>query len=90
MLQAHPAIRYLAVVARDWPAVFDALKAQLEEPGHVLTVEVICDRRSGPRRRGERRKQRASTPGRRQRERRGQPPDTWTTLGFVMVPQRER
>ena len=82
--------RYLAVVARNQPAVFDALKAQLEEPGHVLAVEVIWDRRRGPRRRGERRKQRPPTAGRRQRERRGRPPETWSTLGFVMVLQPER
>ena len=79
--------RYLAVVARDRPAVFDALKAQLEEPGHV---DVIWDRRGGSRRRGERRKRRPPTPGRRQRERRGRPPETWSTLGFVMVLQPER
>ena len=81
------ATQYLAVVARDRPAVFSALKAPLEEPGHV---EVLCDRRGGPRRKGERRKLQASTPGRRQQERRGQPPETWTTLGFVMVPPPER
>jgi hypothetical protein len=87
MSTARLGTRYLAVVARDRPAVFHGLKAQLEEPGHV---EVIWDRRGAPRRRGERRKRRASTPGRRQRERRSRPPETWTTLGFVMVPQPKR
>jgi len=72
---------YLAIVDRGKPGLLQSLKAQLEEPG---LVEVVWDRRLSSRRRGDR----AVAGGPRRGDRRGEPPLTWATLGFVLVPQR--
>jgi hypothetical protein len=74
--------RYFAVVRRGETELFRTLlHALTDNPG---PVQVIWDRRSRERR------QRGG-PGsldRRRSERRGYPPATWLTLGFVFAPYR--
>jgi hypothetical protein len=68
-------LRYLLVVRRDRPDVYAKLHSLAE--GYVHFVR--------DRRRGERRAQGAPVPvERRTRDRRRDPPSTWTVLGFVL------
>lgn len=74
-----PSRRVMAIVSRDHPAVFTALKGRLEpEYG-----QVVWDRRTVTRRVAE-------TPvstERRAADRRGIPPTSWDIWGFLMIPQ---
>ena len=71
---------YLAVVRRGNTKVYGFLKDYFEAQG---LVHVIWDRRIARRRtRGKR-----NGAERRHGERRHRPPDTWDTLGFVLVRQ---
>jgi hypothetical protein len=78
----RPQPPYLAVVRRGETHVFAFLKEQFEARG---LVEVMWDRRGGDRRAMPRRVE----PERRQSEQRRRLPDTWYTLGFVLV-RRDR
>lgn len=70
-----PAPRYFLVIRRDRPEVYARLQPLTE--GYVTFVR--------DRRRGERRAQVAPvTAERRVHDRRGDPPSTWTVLGFVL------
>ena len=70
---------YMAVVRRDRPEVFEALRAH---PGERNLVDVIWDRRFWERRRGLPKRRRE----RRQSDRRRPVPRTWDTAGYVLVP----
>jgi hypothetical protein len=68
------------IVRRGAMDTFRVLKDQLEEPN---VVEVIWDRRIRERRAANR----AHVPDRRRGERRGLPPEVWSTFGFVIAAQ---
>jgi hypothetical protein len=75
---------YLAIVDRGKLEVFHILERHFASESDV--VQVIWDRRHG-----ERRAVRAPhAPERRQGERRREPPATWSTMGFVLVPDPSR
>jgi len=69
----------LIVIQRGRGELFRAVERGAAGPG----LAVIWDRRRSDRRRGARR---PATPERRHTERRGDPPETWTRLGFQLVP----
>jgi len=75
-------LRYFAVVRRGETEIFRTLLRSLEDdPG---PAQVIWDRR------GRERRQRRDVgmAERRRSDRRGQPPPTWLSLGFVFAPYR--
>jgi len=69
----------LIVIQRGRGELFRAVERGAAGPG----LAVIWDRRRSDRRRGARR---PATPERRHTERRGDPSETWTRLGFQLVP----
>jgi hypothetical protein len=69
---------YLFIVRRDDVDIFRSFKERLHAPD---IAEVSWDRRAGERRT----RTQPMTTERRRRERRGPPPLTWKTFGFVMV-----
>ena len=76
-------VPYLAVVRRGNATVYEFLKEHFEPRG---LVHVIWDRRATNRRAT----RQAVRPERRRRGRRGPVPDTWATLGFLLVRQEDR
>jgi hypothetical protein len=70
--------RYLVIVGRDKPDVYEELREHFLEGS---SVEVIWDRRFGERRRRLVMKRRE----RRIRERRQRPPETWVSGGYLLV-----
>ena len=77
---------WTAVVRRDRPEVHRQLS---RPPSDDLVVEVRWDRRQGERRTASQPGQTAP-PERRQNERRDWLPDTWESLGFLLIPRTER
>jgi hypothetical protein len=72
----QPPVRLLVIVRRGETERFELLRQELADEA----VRVVWDRRGGERRGG------AAVPeDRRQSERRGRPPATWSTLDFTIV-----